>query len=58
MTLTLYGYQVLVRGAAGAFQVTCPELPQVSVAGSTIGRALSLAEQAIGAFLMGRSTQS
>ena len=58
MTLTLYGFQVLVRGASDAFHVTCPELPQVSVAGSTIGRALSLAEQAIGAFLMGWSIQS
>jgi predicted RNase H-like HicB family nuclease len=58
MTLTLYGYQVFVRGASAAFYVTCPELPQVSVAGSTIGRALSLAEQAIGAFLMGWSIQS
>ena len=58
MTLTLYGYQVLVQGASDAFQVTCPELPQVSVAGSTIARALSLAEQAIGAMLMGRSIKS
>jgi septum formation inhibitor-activating ATPase MinD len=58
MTLTLYGYQVLVRGAADAFHVTCPELPQVSVADRTIGRALSRAEQAIGAFLMGWSIRS
>ena len=58
MTLTLYGFQVLVRGASAAFHVTCPELPQVSVADSTIGRALSRAEQAIRAFLMRRSIQS
>lgn len=54
MSLTLCGYQVFVQASADAFHVTCPELPQVAVAGGTIGRALSLAEQAIDAILMAR----
>jgi predicted RNase H-like HicB family nuclease len=54
MTLTLCGYQVVLRVAADAFHVTCPELPQIAVAGGSISRALTLAENAIDAILMGR----
>jgi len=54
MTLTLCGYQVFVQAAADAFPVTCPELPQLSVTGGPIGRALSLAEGVIDAIPIGR----
>ena len=54
MSLTLCSYELLVRAHAGAFHVTCPELPQLFVRACTIGQALLRAQEAIDAILAGR----
>ena len=55
MTLTLCGYQLVVSAEAGTVQVTCPDLPRLSVSERTIGRALLRAQEVIDRILLGRS---
>jgi len=55
MTLTVCGYELFIRPAAGAFHVSCLELPGLLVTGTTIGQALRRAQQSIDAIWAGQA---
>jgi hypothetical protein len=54
-TFTVKGYTVHVTpDSDGVHDVTCPDLPQLSVSDGSLNGALALAEEKVGAILAGR----